>query len=171
LRPLGFIPAGFVLAMDPFSPDRFSQYSKDLSEAIFQMIDHKKIQTRVIGSDRYATMNGKTVMVSATATEQEIATALNMDKIDASTAVAAPKVTALEPIKKNLTGASFLAQLIRTQQASIKKQLADAGTEMTAAITELQDVANEATNQVKAVKAETADLKAALGLNSNGEPE
>jgi hypothetical protein len=73
-------------------------------------------------------------------------------------------------IKKNLTGASFLANLIRTQHAAIKKQLADAGTEMTVAMTELQDTANEATNQVKAVKAETADLKAALGLNSNGEP-
>lgn len=73
-----------------------------------------------------------------------------------------------EPIKKNLTGATFLASLIRKQQADIKQQLADAGSEMTKAITELQGVADEATNQVKAVKAETADLKAALGLNSNG---
>ena len=83
--------------------------------------------------------------------------------VDISTAVVA------EPIKKNLTGASFLANLIRTQQAAIKAQLAQAGTELTAAMTELQDTANEATNQVKAVKAETADLKAALGLNSNGD--
>lgn len=80
------------------------------------------------------------------------------------------KLTPDEPIKKNLTGASFLADLIRTQQASIKQQLAQAGTELTAAMTELQDTANEATNQVKAVKAETADLRAALGLNSNDGP-
>lgn len=81
-----------------------------------------------------------------------------------------PPAKAAEPIKKNLTGASFLANLIRTQQAAIKQQLAQAGTEMTEAMGELQGIANEATNQVKAVKAETADLKAALGLNSNGEP-
>lgn len=71
------------------------------------------------------------------------------------------------PIKKNLTGASFLADLIRQQQAAIKTQLAKAGEEMSIAMTELQDTANEATNQVKAVKAETADLRAALGMNSN----
>jgi replicative DNA helicase len=82
--------------------------------------------------------------------------------------IAPPKPA--EPIKRNLTGASFLANLIRTQHAAIKRQLDEAGTELVTAMTELQDTANEATNQVKAVKAETADLKAALGLNSNNEP-
>jgi len=81
-----------------------------------------------------------------------------------------PPAVKAEPIKKNLTGASFLANLIRTQQAAIKQQLAEAGTELTAAMTELQATANEATNQVNAVKAETADLRAALGMNSNGDP-
>lgn len=153
-----------------FSPARFSIYSKDLSEALLQM-SRERMQTRVIGSNKYVTLDGKTVMVGAEATEQEVAKALNLEKIDGqTTAVAVPKVTTLTPIAKNLTGASFLAQLIRSQQAAIKKQLADAGSEMSEAMSELQDVANEATNQVKAVKAETADLKAALGLNSNSDP-
>lgn len=83
-----------------------------------------------------------------------------------------PSVTAPaspEPIKKNLTGATFLAGLIRQQMADTKAQLAKAGDDMQKAMTDLQQVASAATDQVKAVQAETADLKAALGLNSNGE--
>lgn len=76
---------------------------------------------------------------------------------------------AVEPIKKNLTGATFLAGLIRQQMADTKAQLAKAGDDMQKAMTDLQQVATAATDQVKAVQAETADLKAALGLNSNGD--
>lgn len=159
----------------PFSPLRFSQYAADLSKAVRylerEMLDREKLkrefpgglQTRIVGPNKYVTLGSKTVVVSPMASDQEIATALNLDKIDG---VAAKPI---EPIKKNLTGASFLANLIREQQAAIKKQLDQAGTEMQSAMSELQGVANEATNQVKAVKAETADLRAALGLNSNGE--
>lgn len=78
----------------------------------------------------------------------------------------APKPS--EPIKKNLTGATFLAGLIRQQMADTKAQLAKAGEDMQRAMGELQQVASAATDQVKAVQAETADLKAALGMNSNG---
>lgn len=119
------------------------------------------------------TAHGKTVEVGQNATNEEVAQALTGSSMTDPLPVVAivPGGPSTGPIKKNLTGASFLANLIREQQAAIKKQLADAGTEMSAAMTELQGVANEATNQVKAVKAETADLKAALGLNSNGEPE
>jgi hypothetical protein len=99
------------------------------------------------------------------ASDQEIATALNLDKIDAQAAPAKPA----DPIKKNLTGATFLAGLIRKQMADTKAQLAKAGQDMQTAMTDLQQVATAATDQVKAVQAETADLKAALGLNSNGE--
>ncbi|OAF05449.1 hypothetical protein AYJ54_00655 [Bradyrhizobium centrolobii] len=75
-----------------------------------------------------------------------------------------------ENTKVSVTGAKFLAEQIRTQLAAAKAELATAGTDMAAAMTELQDTVVEAKNQVKAVKDETADLKAALGLNSNGGP-
>lgn len=140
------------------------------------------IEVRFGGGKQFVTMDNNTVELGANASPEDVARALNVAKVDAAAqalpaaapAPAPPKlIVQAIPVapRKNLTGASFLANLIRQQQAAIKKQIADAGTEMQAAMTELQDVANEATNQVKAVKAETADLKAALGLNSNGSPE
>src|ERR1700748_3430794 len=82
--------------MSPFSLLRFSVYARDLSEAISEM-SHERMQTRVIGSNKFATLDGKTVMVSATATDQEIATALNLDKIDGA---AKP----LDPVSSNISG-------------------------------------------------------------------
>jgi hypothetical protein len=70
----------------------------------------------------------------------------------------------------SVTGAKFLAEQIRNQLAEAKAQLTQAGEEMTGAVTELKGVADQATKQVQDIKAETADLKAALGLNSNGGP-
>ena len=149
-----------------------------------QRLGIENVRVRFGGNRQFITMTDdsgreRTVEVNVSASDEEIARALNLQKINELTTElpAAPlptveiaPVVVSEPIKKNLTGASFLANLIRTQQAAIKKQLADAGTEMTVAMSELQGIANEATNQVKAVKAETADLNAALGLNSNGDP-
>lgn len=77
-----------------FSPLRFSIYARDLSQALSEM---SRMQTRIIGSNKFATLNGKTVMVSATATDQEIATALNLDKIDGAAKPA-------DPVTSNITG-------------------------------------------------------------------
>lgn len=120
---------------------------------------------------KIVTAHGLTVEVGQEATNDEVAAALKAAGMTdpLPTVEIAPAAVVAQPIKKNLTGASYLAQLIRSQQAAVRKQLADAGTEMSAAINDLQGVADEATKQVKAVQAETADLKAALGLNSNGE--
>ncbi len=178
----------------PFSPFLFRLYASDLSEAIYdlsretmgatsnlrQQLGIDNVRVRFGDNRQFITMTNPdgsetTVELDVTASTDEIARALN---------IAGPKMTpplptndivplavrSVAPIKKNLTGASFLADLIRTQQAAIKQQLAQAGTDMTSAMTELQGIANEATNQVKAVQAETADLRAALGLNSNSGP-
>jgi hypothetical protein len=134
--------------------------------AFYERFQMEGLRTRIIGSSKYVTLGSKTVVVSPMASDQEIATALNLDKIDGAT-VAKPA----DPIKKNLTGATFLAGLIRKQMADTKAQLAKAGQDMQTAMTDLQQVATAATDQVKAVQAETADLKAALGLNSNSEME
>jgi ABC-type transporter Mla subunit MlaD len=68
----------------------------------------------------------------------------------------------------NLTGATSLAATIRTLMANTKKQLDEAGNQLTVAVNELQATADHAVKQVKIVQAETDDLKAALGLGSNG---
>jgi hypothetical protein len=71
----------------------------------------------------------------------------------------------------NVTGASALGNLFRKHLADVKAQLAQAGEEMDGAMVELKSTASQATEMVKAVKAETADLKASLGLHSNAGPE
>lgn len=171
--------------MNGFSPLRFSAYARDLEQAILNMgsqselrkaLGRDDIEVRFGGGKQFITMDDKTIEIGANASPADVARALNVAKVDeAVQALPAPKPVSAAPApapvpRKNLTGASFLANLIRQQQAAIKAQIAQAGTEMQTAMSELQEVANEATNQVKAVKAETADLKAALGLNSNGEP-
>ena len=70
----------------------------------------------------------------------------------------------------NLTGASFLASQFREMIAASKAKLAQAGDDMKLAVAELHDTADHAIAQVKMVQTETAELKAALGLGSNGGP-
>lgn len=69
-----------------------------------------------------------------------------------------------------ITNAGQLGEQFRTLLGEVKKQLADATVEMNGAMTELKDTTNQAVGMVKQVKTETADLKAALGLNSNNPP-
>ena len=80
-----------------------------------------------------------------------------------------PPAKSVEPIKGNITGAGYLAGLFRQRIADVKATLAKSGEDLNDAVTELEDVATQAVNRVKSVKAETADLKAALGLTSNSE--
>lgn len=134
-----------------YSPERFSRYARELQRAL--------IETSMdLPSDWIR--NGAKV---------------NETPIPAVTLIEQPKVEIItpkaEPLKKNITGATFLAGLFRQRIADTRATLAKAGEDLNAAVTELEDTATHAVNQVKAVKAETADLKAALGLNSNGEPE
>lgn len=122
-------PAGRFM---PFSPLRFQQYAADLSEAVYElrseMLDREKLkqdfpgglQTRVIGSDQYVTLGDKTVVVSPMASDQEIATALNLDKIDGVAAVA-PKPA--EPIASNITGLQSGA--FEDALAQMRQQFAD----------------------------------------------
>lgn len=72
--------------------------------------------------------------------------------------------------RMGITGAPLLGDQFRNQLAEVKKALDAASTEMSGAMSELKDTATQATNMVKQVKSETADLKAALGLNSNNPP-
>jgi hypothetical protein len=87
--------------------------------------------------------------------------ALNVKSINESEA---------KPKMANITGATALGNQFRTLLAGVKAQLDQASSDMNSAMTELTDTASQATAMVKQVKAETADLKAALGLSSNNPP-
>ena len=87
----------------------------------------------------------------------------------------ATKVTeAVENINEGksmaITGATFLGTKFREDLQKVKDKLNQTGSEMNAAMQELHSTAEQADTMVKQIKDETADLKAALGLNSNGGP-
>lgn len=144
-----------------FSNDRFRQYAADLSRAIIEL----SIETRMADLPSDWIRNGaKLNDVSKQATNQ----LANPSPVNGEII---PPSKSVEPIKGNITGAGFLAGLFRQRIADTKATLAQAGEELNGAITDLENVAAQAVNRVKSVKAETADLKAALGLTSNSEQE
>lgn len=184
-----------------FSPERFRRYADDLARAIYEMSEEHKssmgslqklkealgsdnIKLRFGGGKQFVTMDDKTVELPAEASPEDVAKALNVTPVPVVNLVDEPKQDAQSvpqvapepaklsaPISKNRTGAGYFANLVRTQQAAFKEQFAKAGEEMQAALDEMKELADAATQEAKHVKAEAADLRAALGLNSNGEPE
>jgi ABC-type transporter Mla subunit MlaD len=129
---------------------------ENLEGELWELVDEMNDIPESIGHEKkYLHLADRTVEVPLNATADEIRAALQD--------TGKPKMA--------VTGAKFLADLIRTRQAQVKEQLAQAGNELNAVMDDMEATANEATNQVKEAKAEVADLKAALGLNSNGAPE
>lgn len=126
------------------------------------------------GMDRYC-FDGIIVSMPPLASQSEIERAIrNAARLPAVTMPQVqPMPKAQTGTRTNMatTGAKFLADLIRTRQAKVKDQLAQAGNELNAVMDEMEATADAATKQVADAKAEVADLKAALGLNSNGAPE
>lgn len=82
-------------------------------------------------------------------------------------------VTGIKQEKKmsNITGAGFLGNQFKTALAGVKAKLNKAGSDLSTAVGELNDKADQASAIVKQVEAETADLTATLGQLSNGGPE
>lgn len=70
----------------------------------------------------------------------------------------------------SFTGAGYLANQFRALLDDVKADLAVASQEMAHAVSELKATADEAFEHVKTVRKETAELKAAFGLHSNGPP-
>lgn len=70
----------------------------------------------------------------------------------------------------NVTGASLLGSQFRSSLAAVKDKINKAGQKMTDALKDLDDTAAQASAMADQVTAETADLKAALGLHTNGGP-
>lgn len=103
-----------------------------------------------------------------------------VDRINSGVAVAGHSEILVVPTKQingetimagPVTGAKALGNMFRGHLAEIKSQIDKAGQEMNIAMGDLKETATQATEMVKAVKAETADLKASLGLHSNNPPE
>lgn len=156
-----------------FSNDRFRQCAADLSRAIMEL----SIETRMadlpsdwikdgakvneIGQDAALMFSTQTGLGANAVQQLANPSPVNGEII--------PPSKSIEPIKGNITGAGFLADLFRQRIADTKATLAKAGEDLNAAVADLEDVATQAVNRVKSVKAETADLKAALGLSSNNE--
>lgn len=70
----------------------------------------------------------------------------------------------------NVTGASLLGGKFRDDLAAIKNKISKAGDKMASALKDLDDTAAQANAVADQVATETADLKAALGLHTNGGP-
>jgi hypothetical protein len=150
-----------------YSPLRFSVYARDLKEAIYQMLEER--QTRIIGSNKFVTLNGKTVMVSAEATDQEIATALNLDKIDATAKVPAVAVQASVPAKGSF--AASLRSVMNEARAGLDKARADGIAQVQVAVEKLS-TAKESVSKVsgqiaKTISDEADEVMAELGQISN----
>jgi hypothetical protein len=179
--------------MPAFSPLRFKQYARDLSEAVYQMIDRDKLRrdypgglrTRVIGSNQFVTLGDKTVMVSQMATDEEIAAALHLNgeaaAVPATPLPPAPTIQqafAVAPVRKPAAPGSFAASLramMDEARAGIAQARADGLAKVTDAVGKLTE-AKVATAQVtssmaKTIEDEAASVLAELGQISNMGPE
>lgn len=156
---------------EQFSPARFDKYEKELERAIWRL--SRETRTRNMAdpewNNPYQAQGQGTVTGIPATPSPEVGTPIStpLPPVVMTPAPIVAPVKKPDAIRPNRTGAGFLAHLIRTQQERIKATLAKAGEELNVAMSELDQVATEAVNHVKAVKQETADLKASLGLNSN----
>lgn len=75
------------------------------------------------------------------------------------------------PIRKSITGASFLGEQFKARIAAAKATVEGAKTSIVSALSEIETAAAHASDVAKAIQAEADDLKAALGQVSNGAPE
>jgi hypothetical protein len=78
-----------------------------------------------------------------------------------------PPNTPSAPIKKSITGASFLGQSYKDDLAAAKAAVLDAQQQIGSAMTDLKSTAAKAIETAKTLQAEADDLKAALGQGSN----
>jgi hypothetical protein len=173
-----------------FSPLLFRLYASDLSEAVSKM-SQERMHTRIIGSDKFVTMDGKTVMVSQMATDDEIAAALHRGNAASGSqnqatnnystyagqlaaATPLPPAPTITPVAKPAAQGSFAASLkaiVDEAKAGIEQAKADGLAQVRDAVGDLSK-AKEATlrvtgNMASTVKSQAADIMAELGQISN----
>jgi hypothetical protein len=151
--------------------------------------------SEIVGGGQVIRINGAEAHVgpfaSDTEIEKAVRSAMTTPEPDATkpNVTPMPEVTLIEEPKKdepgsvqaapakpvaaakNRSGASFLANMIRERQAAFKERFARAGDKMQSAFDEMEVLAVAAEKEADHAVAEVADLRAALGMNSNGEPE
>jgi hypothetical protein len=163
------------------------EYKSDMGSLtkLKEALGSDNIRLRYGNGKQFVTMDDKTVELPADASPEDVAKALNVTPVpvvnlldepkpDAPAPPPAPQPTAAKPaapITKNRTGAGYFAKMIRERQAAFKERFAKAGDKMTEAFNEMEELAVAAEREAEHAVAEAADLRAALGLNSNGEPE
>lgn len=174
---------GKAIALDlPFSPHRFSAYARDLSDAVYELSRmgstsnlrarlNQPVDVRFGYGGKYITLNGKTVWVSAMATDDEIANALNVTPL--------PEVE-MTPAKppSNLVPSNFAASL-RAMMDEARADLAQARTDglskvkdAVGKLTEAKVAIVQVTNSMaKTIEDEAASVTAELGQISNMGPE
>lgn len=94
-----------------------------------------------------------------------------VDNLAGDLAATVNRINREQAMVGQVTGAQALGNMFRTHLADIKKTLDKAGQDMNVAMAELNDTAQQATQMVKAVQVETADLKQSLGLHTNNQRE
>lgn len=78
-----------------------------------------------------------------------------------------PPNTPSEPIRKNITGASFLGTEFKQNLAAVRAKVAAARTKLNGAVADLSSAADSSDGVADAIQAEAADLRASLGQASN----
>jgi hypothetical protein len=72
-----------------------------------------------------------------------------------------------DPVRKNITGASFLGAKFKADLAAAKAEIEAAQSQMGDAVADVKAAAVKTVEMAKAIKAEADDLKASLGQGSN----
>jgi hypothetical protein len=78
-----------------------------------------------------------------------------------------PNTLSDDPIKRNITGASFLGDKFKQDLATAKAEIAAAQTQAGNAIADVKAAAVKTVEMAKAIQAEADDLKASLGQGAN----
>lgn len=176
--------------MRGFSPLLFRLYASDLSDAIYALsrerqmgsqaalreaLGRNDIEVRFGDGKQYVTMDGKTVELSAEASAQEVAQALNVTPLPAvqiasapsSPSVAAP-VVASKPIPAagGFTPGSLktLLQGIRTRQQTVMGGAVEKAKALNAALDQVDNMSNS-------MQATTDSILSEIGQFSNMPPE
>jgi hypothetical protein len=140
-----------------FSPLRFSTYAKDLEQAILGIATEQNMPPR-----------GWPIRTSPQVPD-------NVTQLPTVELTEAPKtetnVVVVEPLKRNVTGASNLGASVQTLIEAIKNEVNAANQELVKAAGEVRTGINTVKGVAKALRTEADDIKSSLGQFSNGGPE
>lgn len=182
-----------TIAPERFSPLRFSTYAKDLSQAVYDLSKQKmgattdlrtslgedSLRVRFGSNKKFVTMGDTTVELDATASDEQVAHALNIQKINdiAGTTgegtVPANPIQAIEKPAMSVTGiqsGTFQAALAKMREELAGHQN-EAIADIKGSVTEAGAKMKEAAQSVRAkVYKEVEDALQEFATTTNGGP-